>query len=412
VVVPLVVAAAVAGVLTPGDGTRLTARSLAAASPSDPRTPVTGQVTAHDGRFWLGDQPITLQGTNLVVPCCTSSQFDTIRSWGMNFVRLHFQWSKLEPTAPVANGDGTWTHSYDQGYLSQIASAVTAATQSGLYVLVSSHGCQCTYFGYPDWLYQSPYNSHAFTYPQTTTGFALAQTDFWSDPLRQQFMNGALDAVATQLSAIQGVIGYEVMNEPQQGNLVNSAATTATILSWELQAGQSIRTVDPARVVFFTTRFGYAPGLPAADLSGFVQLGNTAFDLHDYFGGRWGTGLEEGPTNPAYEQALEAMYNHVLGTGTGTGPPSYSYIGTAYGQVRFLQNVLNSLGQWQIPLVVGEFGDRGDAGVYLFFGSVTAALNHLGLSWAASTYNGPEGFTNADGTLKPWGYLVVDAATQ
>jgi hypothetical protein len=76
------------------------------------------------------------------------------------------------------------------------------------------------------------------------------------------------------------------------------------------------RAIDPARVIVFTTRAGYGPGVQNADLSGFVSLagspvGNCAFDLHDYFGARWGDGINENPTNPACE--VSCSIKQVLG---------------------------------------------------------------------------------------------------
>jgi hypothetical protein len=374
-----------------------------------PATPAVGQVTAHDGKFWLGGQPITLEGTNVGFNCCSSSVFDRLRSWGMNFIRLHYQWSRLEPDPPVNNGDGTWTHTYDTDYLELIAAEVARAQRSGLYVMISSHGCDCSTFAYPAWQYQSPYNSHGLTYTPTPVGFAQAATDFWDDALRQQFMIDALTTLASRLASVGGVVGYEMLNEPNPGFLPNRAETTATILDWQLRAGQAVRAADPPRVVFFTTRFGYAPGLPAADLSGFVQLGNVAFDVHNYFGARWGTRLLEDPAEASYEESLQPMFNHVL---TEDGEPPYAYIGTTYGQVRFLQDVLDSLEPWGIPLVVGEFGIRDASGVYLYFGSLTAALTHLDVSWAGSTFDSPLGFVNADGTLDPWAAILIGAADQ
>jgi hypothetical protein len=204
------------------------------------------------------------------------------------------------------------------------------------------------------------------------------------------------------------VAGYEVMNEPQQGNLDSTAHTTQLILDWQLEAARAIRAADPARIVFFTTRFGFGPGLPEADLSGFQQLGNTAFDLHTYFGGRWGSGLLENPGSAGHHQLKQPLYNHVLEKNAAN--PDYPYIGTTEGQARFFQNALDSLERWEIPLIVAEYGNRGDPGAMLYFGTVTSALTQLSLSWATATWDGNEGFANPDGSLKPWGQLVVDAA--
>lgn len=378
------------------------------AKPAALHAPVTGQVTAHDGKFWLGSQEIVLEGTN--AKCCSTADFPTIRSWGMNILRLQFFWSRLEPNPPMSNGDGTWTHHYDQDYLDDFAALVAGATQAGLYVMVGNHGCQCTYFRFPDWLYLSPYNSHLTTYPRTETGSNLAQADFWSDPLRQQFMVDALRAAVTRLKSIPGIAGYEILNEPQQGLLSNSHETTAIMLAWQLTAAQAIRAVDPARIVFFTTRSGYGPGVPDADLSGWQSLGNVAFDVHDYYGGRWGSGFVENPEDPSYHEAMESMYNHVLSDDTPL--PAFPYIGTTYGQVRMLGGIEEALAPWGIPLIVGEMGNRGDDGVMLYFGSVTAAIDELGLSWTSSTYDGTAGIIKPDGTFQPWANLIIDLADQ
>jgi aryl-phospho-beta-D-glucosidase BglC (GH1 family) len=412
-----VVAAALAGmaVLPAGDArsaivsTAVPALAVRAALAAV-HDPATGQPTAHDGKFWLGSQPLTLEGTNARWPCCDASEFSTIRSWGMNVVRLQFSWSRLEPNPPIQNVDGTWTHTYDLSYLDSFASSVGRAQQAGLYVVINNAGCQCSYFLYPDWQYLSPYNSHHLTYPQTAQGAALAAADFWSDPLRQQFMVDALKRMVTRMKTVAGIAGYEVLNEPMQGILLNSAATTQTILAWQLSAARAIRAVDPPRIVFFTTRSGYGPGIRDADLSGFAQLGNVAFDAHDYFGGRWGTGQVENPEAPDYHQALQTMYNNTITDNDAL--PAFPYIGTTAGQVRWVQNHLDGLSQWGIPLFVGEFGNRGDLGALPFWGSVTAALDATGVSWASSKYDGFNGFMNLDGTQKPWAYLVIDAADQ
>jgi hypothetical protein len=139
-------------------------------------------------------------------------------------------------------------------------------------------------------------------------------------------------------------------------------------------------------------------------------LGNVAFDAHDYFGARWGTGLLETPAQIDYHQTLQPVYAHLLDAPVGVeGDP---YIGTTYGHVRWIQRLTDTLKPLGIPLFVGEFGARGDYddGVYLYFGSITAAMAHLGVSWASSIWDGNEGFANKDGTLKPWAYLVIDAA--
>jgi hypothetical protein len=370
-----------------------------------------GQVTAHDGKFWLGSAPIALHGANVRYPCCSSADYEKLVSWGMNFIRLKFQWSLLEPNPPVKNTGGAWTHSYDLTYLSKFAANVARAQQAGLYTLVNNGGYHGSYFSYPDWLYQAPYNSLGITYPLTPAGSQVAATDFWRDALRQRFMIDEMEAVANALRAQPGVLGYEILNEPYPALLPNSAETTATLLDFQLRAATGIRGADPARVVVFTTRFGYAPGVAEADLSGFTALGNVAFDAHDYFGARWGDGLLNNPAMPDYHERMQPDYNNPLET-TQDGSAMTPYIGTTDAQVRWIKKYTDVLTPRGIPLLVGEFGIDGstNTSAYLYFGTITSALNYTGVAWAVSQWDSPIGIADSSGILRPWGSIVINAA--
>jgi len=375
-----------------------------------------GTVSAHDNNFWIDNQPVTFRGLNVTPRTNTNtgvgaSDFTRMGGWGMNFIRLRFHWADLEPNPPVQNADGTWTHAYDTTYMSSVEQAIAWARQNGLYTLIDNHPCGaddapalCSYFGWPAWLYKASYNSHAKSYAQTIAGSLGAQTDFWSDTLRKGFMADMLRYVSNALDPVPGVAGYELLNEPQRGNLDGTHATTQMILDYQLSLGRLIRQQDPNRMLVFTTRAGFGPGLPLADLSGFTGLGNVAFDLHDYFGGRWGDGLNPSPTTGEDGEALQVLFDHVVDDHAGP------YLGTTLGQIRFVQGALASLRTWGIPLLVGEVGDVGDdPGVYNYFGSAMSAFSYLGVSRTA-TYQGHLGITASDGTLLPWASLVINAA--
>lgn len=371
-----------------------------------------GQITAHDGKFWLGSQPIVLRGINFNAdPEPEPEHLAQIASWGMNFIRIDTHWDQLELVPPTYVA-GRWVHVYDPIYLQHIKNTVNMAYDHGLYVMIESSSCSaCSYFGWPWWQFTSPYNSHGVTYQQTEEGKLQAQTDFWSDDLRQEFMIDELEYLATQLRGLPGIIGYEPLNEPKAGNLPIEHATTQLIVDWQLTAADAIRDIDAPRVIFFLTRAGFAPGISEVDLTGWVALGNVAFDLHDYFGGRWGDGHGgENEGDPTYHELIQNLFNHVLNEEEETGL-QYDYGGTTQSQVQFIGAVKTVLEEWGIPLVVAEFGDfTYDPGVYQYFGTITSALNHLGVSWAATAYIGPLGIVNTDGTLRPWAQIVIDAA--
>jgi hypothetical protein len=225
-------------------------------------------------------------------------------------------------------------------------------------------------------------------------------------------MSDWIKALVTKLKSHAGIAGYEILNEPDNGDLLNTEETTQMIVDWQLEVAKMIRPVDPNRIIFFTTRHGYAPALWLVDLSGWITdaslpqpLGfpDVAVDAHDYSGGRWGTGLVRLPGDPRDQQDLEDMYGHVLALDPST------YIGTTQGQMQWVRDKLDALDSWDIPLLVGEFGDLDtDPGVTLFFGTTTSAFAATGASWSVS--RGNLGITGANLQLQPWAHIVIDAA--
>src|SRR5207247_57689 len=109
------------------------------------------------------------------------------------------------------------------------------------------------------WLYQAGYNSHGVNYGTDAAGIEQAQTDFWSDALRKQFLADFWGYMALQLKSVPNIVGYEIQNEPQIGALPSGAATTQMVVDWQLSVAKPIRAIDPNRVIVFTTHEGYAP---------------------------------------------------------------------------------------------------------------------------------------------------------
>jgi hypothetical protein len=373
------------------------------------------QVTAHDGAFWQGANKVTFHGANLVADRAGLSAFKAsaqeAAGWGMNFVRLDVHWATVEPTGPKKLRDGTWQHTYDTTATIRIAQDMEVLSKLGRVAIINNTH-DGSFWGYPSWQYQAQYNSHGIDYPQTPDGQLQANTDFWSDPLRQQFMIDWLRYLAVSLKLSPSVVGYEVLNEPNEGSLPVSLETTQLIVDWQLQAARAIRGADPNRAIMFMTRHGFGPGLPHVDLSGWTDprtlkqpLGfpDVAADVHDYFGGRWGTGLRIRPGDPTNLEDYEELYTHVL------SDDPVTYIGTTQGQMQWVRDKLASLDPWGFPLLVGEFGDRDtDAGATLFFGTTTAAFAYTKVSWSVS--RGNLGITDANDGLQPWAQIVIDAA--
>src|SRR5207248_8187048 len=138
-------------------------------------------------------------------------------------------WNEFEPNAPQKTGN-TWIHSYNGSILTRLQGQVALARAHGLNVLIENFcGPPCMGSGWPAWLYTAAYNSHGITYTSATQ----ANTDFWTDSLQQQFAKDFLSYLAGGLASTPGIVGYDILNEPDQGTLPDGQSTTQTMLSVE-----------------------------------------------------------------------------------------------------------------------------------------------------------------------------------
>lgn len=72
------------------------------------------------------------------------------------------------------------------------------------------------------------------------------------------------------------------------------------------------------------------------------------FDVHDYFGARWGSGLTIDPASPDSGETLQSYFEFTI---TPDIPP---YLGTTLSQVRFVRTFTDVLAPLGIPVLVGE----------------------------------------------------------
>jgi hypothetical protein len=373
-------------------------------------SPTPGQVIACQGQFWQDGQPILLHGVETIGlkgdDPMTDEDWAKVASWHMNEARITVTWARFESTPPTDNGNGTWTHHYTTGLVPLLRDQIAMAQAHGISVVLHTD-CLCA-AGWPKWLTGAAYNSHHTDYDLSDpTSLMQFKTDYWSDDLMKQFTMDWATNLASWVSQTPGVIGYEPLNEPDQGSFRNSHSTTQMILDWQLQLAHAVRAVDPNRVIFFTTRGADGDGIIQADLSGWTALGNVAYDLHDFFGARWGSGynLYVDPEGPTYGEAEAPLFNFTL---RGTMPP---YLGTTLVQMRFIETSLATLQPAGIPLYIGEFADRlDDPNILTLFGTMTQAFNLEGASWNALAYDGYYRLIGLDGSLKPWVPILCNAA--
>jgi endoglycosylceramidase len=180
------------------------------------------------GRSFLdaNGKPLILHGINMVNKRRqgadpVEADFDAVRGWGMNCIRLGFVWDGVEPEPGKI----------DAAYIDRIAHLVDLAKARGLYVFLDMH--QDLYSakfgdGAPAWATLDDGQPHTRGNPWSDAYYASeavhASLDhFWanrnaSDGVGlQEHYAQAWQALAKRFAGEPWVVGYDIMNEPPPG---------------------------------------------------------------------------------------------------------------------------------------------------------------------------------------------------
>jgi endoglycosylceramidase len=192
-------------------------------------------VTFDDGRTPL--EPI---------PALTAADCTRMRELGFDLLRLPINWSGIEPSRG----------SYADSYLQRVDSAIECAANAGLYVIVDLH--QDAYSkeigedGAPLWAIQPP-PTELLQGPLDDLGArrvssqvqAAFRTFFAVDDASglQAAFADMFSHVATRWAAHPAVIGFELLNEPDTGNVELDA--------FHLRVGEAVRAAAPEKLIFF-----------------------------------------------------------------------------------------------------------------------------------------------------------------
>jgi endoglycosylceramidase len=306
---------------------------------------------------------------------------ERVQSWGLDVLRLPFSWEALEPVR------GT----YDDVYLERYGAMIDAAANRGLRVIVDFHqdvfaGPYCG-DGFPIWTLPKPVPD----VPDDCSGWFLGYMNnenvreafdrFWSnqDGLRDAF-GDMWRHLAGRLWPREGVIGFEVINEPGFG--------TADEEDW------SKNVLEPFYVEMAGVIRENAPGAPVF----FDSTGNSSFTAE--------TPLDR----PLAEGMIFAPHYY--------DPSVYinGYSGASLSEP--IGRLKTQAEEWGIPVILGEFGDkkndpRAPEYVKLAFDALDEHLMH-GTLWeyscAVEDWNN-EGFgiVAADGVEEPQVTAVIRA---
>jgi aryl-phospho-beta-D-glucosidase BglC (GH1 family) len=280
---------------------------------------------------------------------------------GVNFVRVPVYWSDVEQQAPV---DGV--HTWNATVLSKVDTAVDYYRQNGVNVLLDFHQFNWSPYwtggkGIPAWFYADGRFSSR----------NAAEAAWWTDPAGQDAFEAFASMMIERYRGYANVVGYEIFNEPQPGNLGQNHAATQAILTWEAAVVDDLKGSDPERTFFLTPRQGGCLGLVNGDFSVFSSLAGIALDCHLYFPGENGTGFSS--DQETWSPTYDATHNQ----------SSTSYTGTEANQEAVLLVLLNRARSLGIPLIVGEWGARrDDSGLLTYQDQVLRVYDKYGVSWA------------------------------
>ncbi len=252
--------------------------------------------------IWLTNsdgQVVILHGTNEVYkvapyePSAAGFSDDDaafLAANGFNVVRLGVIWAAVEPAPGV----------YDTAYIDSIEQTVQTLNNHGIYVILDFHqDAYSSVFGgegAPAWAVQTggrpnpqlPFPINEFADPAETHAWDA----FWSNAdapngvgLEDNYAQ-MVEYVSSDFSGDPGVVGIEIMNEPDPGSqflpglLGSPFFERQELTPFYDQTASAIRAVDPTTPIFYEPSILADFGLPTH--LGTVDVPGTVLSFHDY----------------------------------------------------------------------------------------------------------------------------------
>jgi endoglycosylceramidase len=259
----------------------------------------------------------------------TEADYERIRSWGFNVVRLPIAWSYIEPTPGF----------YNDSYFSEhVDKDIMWAKKHGLYIILDMHQWKWSpYFTYPGkgtngmpvWLVNG--------YPNSEEGKNQAVADFWlgkgpngtdatpTNPSMQDRYIKAWRYVASRYSNESTIIAFDLFNEPPDTSAegLTTSKVRDYLFSFYERLIDSIRAVDSNHIIIYQALGGGAWWAKLLDKP------NIVFSTHYY-------DLDQnysGDKAEIEEDFLVRRWN---------APKD------------------NPIKNWNIPIIIGEFGYNDD----------------------------------------------------
>ncbi|MCP4867239.1 MAG: glycoside hydrolase family 5 protein [Proteobacteria bacterium] len=299
---------------------------------------------------------------------------DRLTGWGLNTVRLPFSWEALEPTR------GT----FDELWLARYVALTEAIGRRGLRVIVDFHqdvfGRPWYGDGFPLWACDRPLLEVPSHSPKWFMGYVNSDDvrrnfdRFWTnDDGLQDAFERMWTKMASTLSVLDAVVGFEVFNEPAWGTADPTTWAQEVLTPFYSRMAAHLHEIAPDCLVFF-------------DVTGLDAISGTcALERPN------GEGLVFAPHYYDPSAILEGKYN---GEGDIDGPLA---AWAAKGR------------EWDVPVLVGEFGiDPGGLGAAEYvrgnYAALDANLLHGTLWEYSSTFDdwNDEAMSVVDGEGNEW----------
>lgn len=230
-------------------------------------TDAQGRVVIIHGMNYVKKDPTTLPDKSQTLDPAADGFGDNDLQWladnGFNGLRLGIEDYGVEPQPGI----------YDDTYIGQIAAMAKLAASHGVYPLIDFH--QDDYSpafggnGFPAWMVQDDGLPHqpdvGFPYSQFTMPAMLRAWDhFWANDVAsdgvglQDHFAAAVAHSAAQFVGIDGLLGYEYLNEPWPGTvyatctvpLVGCPIFDATLTGFNRKVAAPLRAVDQRHLIF------------------------------------------------------------------------------------------------------------------------------------------------------------------
>ena len=232
----------------------------------------------------------------------SEEDFERMRSWGFNVVRLPIAWSYVEPT------EGH----YDDSYLSTVATVISWCMENGLYVILDMHqwnwAPKFEGNGLPDWAVEQYSDQDE------------AKFGFFTDAATQGKFFDMWRHVANRFKNESTIFAYDIFNEPNVDyRLMSEESFLEELLNFYQGAADHIREVDNRHAVM------YEPP--------------------------WGGGVSDWSI---IDDPNLVLSTHLYTEGTADGVTGYDGNSATLEEDFLVSYDFSTL--WNVPLVIGEFG--------------------------------------------------------